>query len=140
MFRNRTLLAGGLGLVLGLLSFGLLQTFSHAAVEDKAELAIAHNVYFALKDATADNKAKLVEECKKYLSKPDGSLAFAAGTRGEEFTNQMNDKDYDVALLLVFKDKASFDKYAASEPHKTFVAENLKNWKGVRVFDSRVSH
>ena len=116
MFRNRTLLAGGLGLVLGLLSFGVFQAFSHAAAEDKAELAIAHNVYFALKDASADTKAKLVEDCKKYLGKPEGALAFAAGTPVSLPTR--NDKEYDVALMLVFK-TASFDKYAASEPHQS---------------------
>jgi Stress responsive A/B Barrel Domain len=140
MFRNRILLAGGLGLMLGLSVCGAFQAYSNAAAEDKAELAIAHNVYFALKDSSADSKAKLVAEIKKYLSKPEGSIAFAAGTRDEEIKSQVNDKDYDVALLLVFKDKASFDKYAASEPHKKFVADNLSGWKGVRVFDSRVSH
>ncbi len=140
MFRNRTLLGGVFGLVLGLVAFGAMHAFSNASPEDKADKSIAHCVYFTLKDATAETKAKLVADCKKFLSKPEGSLAFAAGVRDEEIKSQVNDKEFDVALMLVFKDKESFDKYAASEPHKKFIADNVSNWKSVRVFDARVAH
>lgn len=140
MFRNRTLLALGLGLLLGIATTGGYRMSVNAAPKEDQEQAIAHSVYFTLKDATPEKKTQLVADCKKYLSKPEGSLAFAAGTRGEEFKGQANDKDFDVALVLLFKDKAAFDKYAASEPHKKFIQENLSNWKTVRVFDARVSH
>jgi hypothetical protein len=140
MFRNRTLLGGFTGLVLGVVAFGAVQTFTKAASEDKAELAISHAVYFTLKDSTAETRAKLVADCKKYLAKPEGSLAFAAGVRDEQIKSAVNDKDFDVALMLVFKNKEAFDKYAVSEPHQKFIAENKDNWKSVRVYDARVSH
>jgi hypothetical protein len=140
MFRNRTLLALGLGLLLGIAATGGYRMSVNAAPAEDQEQSIAHCVYFTLKDASAEKKTQLVADCKKYLSKPDGSLAFATGTRGEEFKGQANDKEFDVALMLVFKDKAAFDKYAASEPHQRFIKDNLSNWKTVRVFDARVSH
>src|SRR3954467_14797100 len=98
MFRNRTLLGGLFGLVLGVTAFGAMRAFTNAAGEDKADKSIAHCVYFTLKDSSAETKAKLVADCKKYLSKPEGSLAFAAGVRDEEIKSQVNDKDFDVAL------------------------------------------
>ena len=140
MFRNRILFALGFGVLLGALGVGVYRPGLNAAPAEDSESGIAHSVYFTLKDASAANKAKLVADLKKYLSKPEGSLAFLAGTRGEEFTNQANDKDFDVVLHLVFKNKEAFDKYAASDPHKKFIAANLSNWKTVRVFDAHVSH
>jgi Stress responsive A/B Barrel Domain len=140
MFRKRMLLATGLVIFLGVFAFGAYRVSLNAAPAEDTELAISHNVYFALKDPTAANKAKLIEALKKYLSKPEGSLSFAVGTRGEEFTGSVNDKDYDVGLFLVFKNKESFDKYAKSEPHQKFIQENLSEMKAARVFDTRIAH
>ena len=50
----------------------------------------------------------------------------------------MNSRDWDVALNLVFKDKAAHDKYQDHARHKKFIEENKDNWKKVRVFDSVV--
>ena len=100
---------------------------------------LAHNVYFALKDNSVDAKKKLVDACKKYLSSHPGEVFFAAGTRAEDLTREVNDRDFDVALHIVFKDKAAHDTYQDHERHKQFIAENKDNWKKVRVFDSVVS-
>ena len=48
----------------------------------------------------------------------------------------MNDRDFDVALHLVFKNKAAHDKYSTAERHMKFIEETKANWKKVRVFDS----
>jgi hypothetical protein len=110
-----------------------------AADKDKAaEPMIAHDVYFALKDSTPEAKKKLVESCKKYLSKHEGTVFFATGTRAEDFNQPVNDKDFDVSLNLVFKNKAAHDKYKVSDLHKQFIAENKDSFKAVRVFDSAV--
>jgi hypothetical protein len=103
------------------------------------EPQIAHMVYFALNDRSAESKKKMVDACKKYLSGHDGTVYFAAGVRGEEFNRDVNDRDWDVALLIVFKDKASHDKYQENERHKKFIDENKSGWKKVRVFDSEVT-
>jgi Stress responsive A/B Barrel Domain len=51
----------------------------------------------------------------------------------------VNDKDFDVALHIVFSDNAAHDKYQDAERHKQFIAEQKANWKSVRVFDSLVT-
>ncbi len=97
---------------------------------------IVHDVYFALKDASPAARQKLVEACKKYLAKHPGTVFFAAGVRAEELKRDVNDKDFDVGLHIVFKDKASHDKYQDAPLHKQFIEENKDNWKKVRVFDT----
>ena len=101
--------------------------------------AIAHMVYFKLKDPTPENKAKLVAACQKYLVDHEGLLFFAAGTRAEEFKREVNDQDYDVALQMVFANKAAHDKYADHPEHLKFIEENKELWAKVRVFDSQVT-
>ena len=97
---------------------------------------LAHMVYFSLKDNSAEAKKKLVDACKKYLSKHTGEVFFAAGTRAEDLKREVNDQDFDVALHIVFADRASHDKYQDAARHKQFIDENKDNWKKVRVFDS----
>jgi Stress responsive A/B Barrel Domain len=128
------------GLALTLVVAGFLALSHHAetlAADDKGAM-ISHNVYFALKDDSADARKKLVADCKKYLSDHPGTLFFAAGARVEELDRPVNDKDWDVGLHIVFKTKADHDKYQDAAKHKTFIAENEANWKKVRVFDTKV--
>ena len=70
-----------------------------------------HDVFFALKDNSAAAKDKLVAACKKYLTKHPGEVFFAAGTLAEDLNRPVNDRDFDVALHIVFADRAAHDKY-----------------------------
>jgi hypothetical protein len=134
----RTWLIGGLILTAaGVLTLAL-GTRSGVTAEEKSKKMLAHNVFFALNDKSAAAKQKLVAACKKYLSKHDGEVFFAAGTLNEELNRPVNDRDFDVGLHIVFKDKASHDKYQDAERHLKFIEENKDNWKKVRVFDSDV--
>ena len=51
---------------------------------------------------------------------------------------EVNDRDFDVALHIVFADQAAHDLYQDAELHHRFIAENKAKWKKVRVFDSVV--
>jgi quinol monooxygenase YgiN len=108
--------------------------------QDKAKTVagpmIGHMVYFKLKDATADNKKKLVDACKKYLADHDGVVFFSAGVLCDSLKRDVNDRDWDVALHLVFTDKAAHDKYQDHPEHLKFIEENKALWAKVRVFDS----
>jgi hypothetical protein len=99
---------------------------------------IGHMVYFTLKESTAAHRRKLVEACKKYLTGHAGTVYFAAGVLAEEFTRDVNDRQWDVALHLVFEDKAAHDVYQEHPRHDEFIAENKETWKSVRVFDSLI--
>lgn len=95
---------------------------------------MVHNVYFSLHDPST--KDAMIASCKKYLSKHDGEAFFAAGTTAEHRMLKSNDREFDVAVVIVFRSKDDLVKFDASERHKAFVAENRTNWKKIRVFDA----
>jgi hypothetical protein len=100
---------------------------------------LSHDVYFSLTDNSPQAKEKLIVACKKYLSGHPGTIWFAVGPLGEEFQRDVNDRDFDVALHIVFKNKAAHDEYSKAERHMKFIEEAQPNWKKVRVFDSYVA-
>jgi hypothetical protein len=102
------------------------------------ESLLAHNVFFTLKDRSTAAKQKLVAACKKYLTGHSGTIFFAAGTRAEALNRDVNDRDFDVALHLVFTNQAAHDAYQDAPRHDEFIAEQKDNWAKVRVFDSVV--
>jgi hypothetical protein len=136
----RKLLVAFVIIGLGALTFAALETrtmlTAHAAAA--AEPQLGHMVFFTLKDKSPEAKKKLVEACKRYLSKHPGTIYFSAGTLCEELKRDVNDRDFDVALHLVFKTKADHDKYQDAPLHIQFIEENKANWTKVRVFDSVV--
>ena len=101
-------------------------------------MVLAHDVYFTLHDSSAEARARLVAACSKYLSGYDGCVLMSVGTPAPEFDRPVNDRGFDVALHVYFKDKASHDAYQEHPRHKQFIEESRPNWKQVRVFDSWV--
>jgi hypothetical protein len=135
----KTTLIGGLMLVVALVCFAALGTLADAGGKKGEGMLLAHNVYFSLKDNSPAAKQKLVDACKKYLSKHEGTVFFAAGTLTESLNRPVNDRDFDVGLHIVFASQAAHDKYQDAPDHLKFIDENKDNWKKVRVFDSTVS-
>ncbi len=101
-----------------------------------ADPQLAHMVYFKLKDSSPAACEKLVAACQKYLSGHEGTVYFSAGVLAEEFKREVNDRDFDVALNLVFQNKAAHDTYQDHPRHNKFIEENRETWAKVRVFDS----
>lgn len=99
---------------------------------------LAHIVFFSLADNSPEAANALVEACHKYLSNHDGVAYFSAGVLGTEFQREVNDRDFDVALHVVFESREAHDAYQKAERHLQFVAENKDSWAKVRVFDSWV--
>jgi hypothetical protein len=99
---------------------------------------IAHMVYFKLKDSSPAARQKLIDACDKYLAAHEGVVAYAAGPIAAEFQREVNDRSWDVALHLVFADKAAHDRYQDHPDHLKFIAENKDTWAAVRVFDSEL--
>ena len=118
----------------------LAAIFSSVQAEppEKAERMLTHDVYFSLKDNSPQAKQKLIAACKKDLTDHPGTVWFAVGPIAEEMQRDVNDRDFDVALHLVFKNKAAHDQYAKAERHQKFIKETQDTWKKVRVFDSYV--
>jgi hypothetical protein len=114
----------------------LLLSIFAAPVMAAESKVLSHDVYFALNDASPEATAKLVLACKKYLTGHEGALTFGVGTLVKEHQRPVNDRDFEVALHITFRDKAAHDKYQEAPRHKQFIEEMQGNWKKVRVFDS----
>lgn len=99
---------------------------------------LMHCVYFTLHDRTAAKAAELTAACHKYLNVQPGIVFFAAGPCNAELDRPVNDRDYDVALCLVFVDKAAHDAYQTDPTHDRFIQEQKAGWARVRVFDADV--
>ncbi|MCR4412101.1 MAG: Dabb family protein [Thermoguttaceae bacterium] len=102
------------------------------------EPLLAHSVLFTLKDNSDEAKKRLVASCKKYLTDHRGTVFFAAGTRATDIRWPVSDQRFDVALLLVFQNKAAHDEYQDSPRHQQFLEENEANWAEIRVLDAYV--
>lgn len=126
------MIRGALLAMFGMLLVGLV---SPAAAGDAQ---LAHMVYFKLKDNTDANRQKVVDLSTKYLSGHEGMLYFSVGVLAEELDREVNDRQFDVALHMVFKDKASHDKYQVHPRHVKYVEQIRPLVEKVRVFDSYV--
>lgn len=123
-------------LALAAAATGLAQT--GGAADAPGARVLAHDVYFALKDASPKAREALVEACRKHLTGHEGTVFFATGTRATELQRDVNDTAYDVSLHVYFKDQAAHDAYQSHPRHQKFIDEMNANWKSVRVFDSWV--
>lgn len=104
-----------------------------------AAAPLAHMVFFTLANKSEANAQKLVDACHQYLDGHEGTVYFSVGTRAEEFDREVNATDFDVALHLVFEDKAAHDTYQEHPRHLEFIEKNKDLWSTVRVYDSYVA-
>ena len=133
----RKVYAGGMLLAVLVAAALILNTWhTTEAAGGKKGPMIVHNVFFALKDNSPKAREQLIEACKKHLTKHPGEVYFAAGPIAEDLKREVNDRDFDVALTIVFEDRKAHDAYQDAARHKQFIDENKDNWKKVRVFDS----
>ena len=108
----------------------------YSASDTSKSAPLAHIVFFTLAEPSDANRSKLVDGCKKYLHGHEGTLYFAVGVNSPQYARDVNDRDYDVALHLVFETAGHQDVYQTHPRHVKFVEECKGLWKKVRVFDS----
>jgi hypothetical protein len=99
---------------------------------------LAHSVFFSLNDRSEAAVQKMLGDCRKYLTGHPGILFFACGTPNQQLTRPVNDRDFDVALHIVFESLEAHDSYQDAPSHHQFISDNKPNWKLVRVFDTNV--
>ena len=123
-------------LVLFVLGFALS---SVAPVQAADEGQLGHMVFFTLKDRSPEAQQKLEAACRKYLAKHEGIVYFSVGSLAKDLDREVNDRDFDVALHMVFADKEAHDKYQTHARHLKFIEEHKDSWAKVRVFDSYIT-
>ena len=109
-----------------------------AADAAKSQKMLAHIVFFSLKDDSDSKRQELIDGCKKYLVDHAGLTYFAVGGLSD-LKRDVNDRDFDVALHLVFENREAHDRYQVAPRHNEFVEKFKANWAKVRVFDSNIT-
>jgi len=94
-----------------------------------------HMVFFTLKDSSDEKQQGLIDAAKKYLSDHPGTIHFSVGRLADK-NRDVNDRDFHVALHVVFDSVQAQDAYQVDERHSAFIEEQKENWSQVRVFDS----
>lgn len=121
--------------VVALAAVGALALVIRVSRAGDSSSMLVHNVFFTLKDRTPEAKSALVASCTKFLTNHSGAIFYAAGTVAD-LDRPVNDRDFDVALTIVFKDRAAHDAYQTAPRHLEFIEANKATWAKVRVFDS----
>jgi hypothetical protein len=99
---------------------------------------LAHTVFFSLHAPSEANRAKLVKAAQTYLTGHPGLVFFACGVLNPDLARPVNERDFDVALHMVFATREEHDAYQVAPRHNQFIEENKADWAKVRVFDSNV--
>jgi hypothetical protein len=96
---------------------------------------VAHMVFFTLKESNAENRKKLIDAAKEFLSGHPGEIYFSVGEMAD-LKEPVSVVDFDVAVHILFESKAAHDQYLTSPRHHKFSAVARPLDKKVRVFDS----
>jgi hypothetical protein len=99
---------------------------------------LSHSVYFTLNDRSEASVAKMLSACRKFLTGHPGTRFFACGRPNQELVRPVNDRDFDIALIMIFDSKKAHDAYQEAPVHQQFISENKASWRQVRVFDADV--
>jgi hypothetical protein len=123
------------------INYFLVQRESTTTMTDDTKTTdamLAHNVFFTLHDDSEVARKALVQECRKFLTGHSGTVFFAVGTLTEDLNRPVNDREFHVALHIVFASRRHHDDYQTHARHLEFIESNKANWKRVRVFDSEL--
>lgn len=102
------------------------------------QLPIAHMVYFKLADRSSQTLAVFLKTCSRYLAGHVGQTHFSLAVRAFDMARDVNDRDFDVAMNMIFSSKASYDLYRKDPRHEEFITESCGLSIARRVFDSYI--
>jgi len=103
--------------------------------QPSANAALAHMVYFTLKEDSPAGRQKLLESCRRHLKGIPGITFFALGTLVPDLARPVNVRDFHVGLHVAFESRKAHDAYQVDSRHLQFIAENKDTWQQVRIFD-----
>jgi hypothetical protein len=120
-----------------LLTVGLAVEAGARLLPRADNVPLAHMVFFTLKDHSQAARDAFIASCQKNLTNHEGVTYFSVGTYADDVEEAgVSVKDFDIALHVVFENKAAKAHYLEHPRHDRFVEENKASFEKVRVFDS----
>jgi hypothetical protein len=97
---------------------------------------LIHSVFFWLKPGTsAADRAHFRAEVSKLSAVPTVDRIFVAPPANLP-VRAVTDRSFDIALTVLFMDRAAHDAYQVHPVHLAFVERNSGSWVRVQVYDS----
>ena len=94
-----------------------------------------HNAYFWLKaGSTAEDLAAFEDGLRSLIASPEVSDGYF-GRPADSEARDVVDNTYTYGLILTFPDTEAHDRYQEGANHAAFVADHLKRWERVQVYD-----
>lgn len=97
---------------------------------------LCHMVYFKLADRLPKTKARFIEYCREYLSGYAGQTHFSVGPRDVEMQRDVNARDFDVTMNMIFRNKKFYEAYSNADKHKEFIFQTAGMSTARKVYDS----
>ena len=97
-----------------------------------------HITLFTLADRSLKTRTRFIEACHKYLSNHKGQTHFSVSVRATEVERAVVDKDYDVAMVMMFENKDYYNAYATDPRHEEYITVVAGMSISRRVFDSYI--
>ncbi|HQE26679.1 MAG TPA: Dabb family protein [Phycisphaerae bacterium] len=95
-----------------------------------------HCVFFSCKPETADADIEAqIADAQNLLGHIPTVRLVRSGRRDATMQRDVNVKDYDIGLTVLFDDKAGLQTYADHPLHLEYVGKYKQNWAAFRVFD-----
>jgi hypothetical protein len=99
-------------------------------------MTYVHCVFFTFKPGTAKSEIDAqIASGRELLAKIPTVRKLDTGQRDPEAVRDVNDKDYEVGLVVCFDNKAGHDVYATHPLHMEYIDRHKPHWARVRVFD-----
>jgi len=105
----------------------------------RANRPFCHMVYFKMADRLPKTRARFIEYCQEHLSGYAGQTYFSVGPRDVEMRRDVNARDFDVTMNMIFKSKKFYEEYANADRHKEFIFKTAGMSTARKVYDSFIN-
>lgn len=101
--------------------------------------SLMHNLYFSLKDKSADNIAKFTDICVKYLSQHPGIQQFTTGGL-TDIKRDVSVRNFEVAVSIIYESRSAYEEYLKSKLHLEFFTASAGMIDNTYIFDSYLKY
>ncbi len=98
-----------------------------------------HDLYFSLKDKSAENIKKFTDICVEYLSGHPGIQLFTTGGL-TDIKRNVSVRNFDVAVSIIYESKKAYDDYLTSKKHEDFFPATAGMIDNTYIFDSYIKY
>ena len=109
---------------------------NHKVEKTMKKPAMAHNVYFWLKEGTTDKQKKEFEEGLRKLGTVPSLMSFYWGAPAPTEDRDVIDNSYDYSINSLFLSLEDQEKYQNDPIHLVFIENHKDIWASVKVYDN----